>query len=143
VVLKVTYPLWEDEKKVRAIAKRCGPFVSTYRGMRGLRDYYDKGWVGLVWADDEPVGFWVIRQGIRNKWTTIHEIGVVPEAQRRGYGEQMINFLLSSSPYWCLRLVCDARNEGGLAFYRRMGFKRLHTRFNKAGDTIVDLVLSA
>lgn len=142
MVLKISYPVWADEKKVRAVAKRCGPFVSTYRSTRDLQSYYDKGWVALLWEDAEPVGFWLIRQGTRNHWTTIHEIGVVPEAQRKGYGERMVLHLLEGSPWHRIRLVCDARNDGGLKFYDRLGFRVLGERLNRAGETIVDLELS-
>jgi ribosomal protein S18 acetylase RimI-like enzyme len=142
VVLKVTYPVWTQEKEVRAIVKRCGPYVSTYRALRNLQEYYDNQWVGLLWEDTTPVGFWVIRHGKRNQWTTIHEIGVVPEAQRRGFGERMVLHLLEASPWHRIRLVCDARNDGGLKFYDRLGFQVLGERLNRAGETIVDLELS-
>ena len=142
MVLKVSYPVWTQEKEVRAVVKRCGPFVSTYRSTRNLQEYYEKGWVSLVWEDATPIGFWVIREGKRNQWTTIHEIGVVPEAQRRGFGERMVMHLFEGSPHRRIRLVCDARNEGGLKFYDRLGFRVLGERLNKAGETIVDLELS-
>lgn len=143
VVLKVTHPVWAQEKEVRAIARRCGKFVSTYSGIRDLQMYYDRGWVGLLWVDDEPVGFWVIRHGTRNRWSTIHEVGVVPEAQRKGYGERIVMHILEQSPHRRIRLVCDARNDGALKFYDRIGFRTLGQRLNKAGDTIVDMELAA
>lgn len=142
MVLKVTYPVWTQEKDVRALVKRCGKFVSTYGSIRGLQDYYDRQWVGILWTDTKPVGFWVVRHGKRQPWTTIHEIGVVPEEQRKGYGERMVMHLFDTSLHKRIRLVCDARNEGGLKFYDRLGFRVLGERLNKAGETIVDLELS-
>lgn len=142
MVLKATYPVWAEEKEVRAVVKRCGKFVSTYRAIRDLKTYYDKQWVGLVWEDTTPVGFWVIRHGTRNRWTTIHEIGVVPEAQRKGYGERMVMHLLDVSPHHRIRLVCDTSNDVALKFYDRLGFNVLGARLNRAGDTIVDLELA-
>lgn len=139
--MDVTHPHYDQEPLVREIVKRCGKFVSTYRAIRDLPSYYEKGWVGLVWEDGEPLGFWVIRHGTRNEWTTIHEIGVVPEAQRRGLGSKMIDAILAESPHGRLRLVCDERNAGGIAFYKDQGFYARGVRENRAGERIIDMEL--
>lgn len=139
MALRILNPPWEQERMVREVVKRCGEFVSTYRSTRDLKSYYDKGWVALVLDGDDIVGFWLIRHGTRNGWTTIHEIGVVPEFQRQGYGAAMIVWLLTTSPHRRLRLVCDARNTSGLEFYKDQGFWSRGARQNRSGDTIIDL----
>jgi len=134
---------WAHEPLVRDLVRRCGRFVSTYRSIRDLRSYYDRQGVLVALLDDVPVGFVVLRHGIRNQWTTIHEVGVVPQARRQGIASRIIDAVLAGSPHSRVRLVCDARNVDALAFYESRGFRRLGIRVNKAGEPIIDMEVSA
>ena len=132
---------WDERTTVRGLVKRCGEFVSTYDQVRGLHALYDKGGVTLVEVGGVPAGFSVVAHNVARPWSTIHEIGVAPEFQSQGIGNQFIGYLIGRSPHHCLHLVCDQRNEAGLRFYLNLGFKALGVRPNRAGDCIVDMAL--
>lgn len=134
-----------DEKPaIGAVVKRCGKFVRDYSGIRGLDDYYRAGMVLAAEVDgvDGIAGFCVVRHNKRNAWSTIYEIGTVPEARGRGVGRALITFAVRSSRWRKLRLVVDAENTGAREFYARLGFDAIGRRHNKRGDTIIDMELT-
>lgn len=131
----------DDMDAIRDVVKRCGKYVRDYSGIRDLEQYYDRGWVYAAHLDDdvEISGFCVCRHNVRNAWSTIYEIGTVPEARGRGVARAMVVVAGSQSPHEHVRLVVDATNADALRFYATMGFKLLGSRQNRRGDTILDL----
>lgn len=129
-----------DKPLVDSLVKACGRFVKTYSGIRNLDELYRKGSVHVA-EFEEIVGFAVAPHLVKKPWTSIYEIGVHPDCQRRGIGRQFIAYLMDESPYRHLRLVCDARNTTGLRFYAELGFVGVGKRRNRSGDTIFDLAL--
>jgi ribosomal protein S18 acetylase RimI-like enzyme len=130
-----------DIREIADVVKRCGKYVRDYSGIRDLETYYDRGWVYAAQLDDDGpiVGFCVCRHNVRNEWSTIYEIGTVPEARGRGVARSLVVVAGSQSPHRRLRLVVDATNVDALRFYASMAFKLLGSRHNRRGDTILDL----
>lgn len=134
-----------DAAAVREVVRACGRFVRTYSGIRNLDQLYARGHVYIAhdWNAGRIAGFAVCPHLIRKNWSSVYEIGVHPDYQRAGIGRDMITYLLGVSPHRRLRLVCDERNDGGLAFYQAVGFRELGRRQNRSGETIVDLEVTA
>lgn len=132
--------VWEEEPDVKQLVKACGKFVRTYSGIRNLQSFYDKGSVYLAeTTSGDKVAFAVVAHLVRKPWSSIYEIGTHPDYQRQGIGARFIRYIQHCSPHDAIRLVCDQRNEQGLAFYASLGFKNLGARQNKSGDVIYDL----
>lgn len=130
-----------EMQEVREVVKRCGKYVRDYSGIRNLEEFYDKGWVYVAHLNEQPdiVGFCVCRHNVRNPWSTIYEIGTVPEARQNGVARALVNVAGTDSPHEHIRLVVDATNVEALTFYATLGFTMLGSRKNRRGDTILDL----
>jgi ribosomal protein S18 acetylase RimI-like enzyme len=135
---------WVEEPEIKQLVKDCGKFVRTYSGIRNLQQLFEKGSVYVAETTEErKVAFAVVAHLVRKPFSSIYEIGTHPEFQRHGIGRRFISYIQHVSPHNAIRLVCDARNEQGLNFYRSLGFTNLGARTNKSGDVIYDLEVTA
>lgn len=147
MAVKFRPALGSERAEVEAVVKACGKYVRTYSGIMSLDRLWANGSVHVGLDHDQPgspiVAFAVAPHLVRKPWTSVYEIGVHPDHQRRGIGAEFIRYLLRASPHRQLRLVCDVTNTGGLAFYESLGFVKLakDPRTNRTGEGIVDLAL--
>ena len=134
---------WSEEPEIKQLVKACGKFVRTYSGIRDIQKMYDKGSVYVAETIDETkVAFAVVAHLVRKPWSSIYEIGTHPDYKRQAIGSRFIRYIQHVSPHEAIRLVCDARNTEGFAFYFSQGFTDLGARQNKSGDVIHDLELT-
>lgn len=93
----------------------------------------EKGWVVLGYEGKRAVGFMVVRHCVREPHTSLYYIGIHPDHKGKGYGEDMVWWLLDDSPHRRIRLVCEVDNEAANAFYKRIGFEHQGTSMTKGG----------
>ena len=67
---------------------------------------------------------------------------VLPEFQRQGIGERMINAACLAFPQTQrLRLDVEEQNPKGRAFYRKLGFRDIEVRADDVAGTRLNLVV--
>ena len=94
------------------------------RVMFSTEQAYQKGWIRVAWSEelDNPVGFYCVRQKVRNeKETMLYFITVHPDWRDKGVGEMLINDMKDNSPSRLIRLNVD-KNNRAVHFYERHGF---------------------
>lgn len=94
----------------------------------------EKGWVILAESGGQAVGFMVVRHCTRNPWTSLYYIGVHPDYRGKGYGEELVWWLINDSPHRRIRLVCEVENEASNLFYKAMGFELQGQSTTKGGN---------
>jgi ribosomal protein S18 acetylase RimI-like enzyme len=109
-------------------------------------DYGPRIQNGEVWIleiEGEPTGIAVLEENIDH--LLIYSIAVKPDAQRKGYGTALLNFVDQRAVELGLhevRLYTNERMERNLTLYRRHGFvevgKRPHP--SRPGQVLVDMV---
>ena len=109
-------------------------------------DYGPRIQNGEVWIleiEGEPTGIAVLEENIDH--LLIYSIAVKPDAQGKGYGTALLNFVDQRAVALGLheiRLYTNERMEGNLTLYRRHGFvevgKRPHP--SRPGQVLVDMV---
>jgi len=75
------------------------------------------------------VGFVHFYHRKKDKQTTIYEIAVLPQKQKRDFGKKMITELIEYSRHLnreTILLKCPVRNNSN-GFYKKMGFKLIKT----------------
>ncbi len=108
--------------------------VGLVRGMAGTREFdkikqafINSYKVVTASKDDKLVGAGrLISDGIC--YGQIFDVGVLPEYQKQGIGEGIMNELLRNNEHLCIHLTSTSGNE---EFYRKLGFKRHKTAFAK------------
>jgi ribosomal protein S18 acetylase RimI-like enzyme/predicted DNA-binding transcriptional regulator AlpA len=88
---------------------------------------YARGWIRVAECDGQIVGFisFVVK---RNRTLFINHMGVHPNYRGQGIGRDLIEMVDAAVPVAgflpkFMMLNCAKRNEEGMAFYERMGFK--------------------
>lgn len=88
----------------------------------------EKEKVFVAACDERTVGFMLLRH--ENSQLVLDLIAVDPEVQCRGYGRQMLMWLIATAKRWLKKLIklsCAAK-ERAQNLYRRLGFKQVFRR---------------
>lgn len=97
-------------------------------------------WLALDGAT--PVGF--VSAYLQERVMWLRKLYVLPEAQGRGIGKQLLNTLYDAFPKASeVRLLVNGNNRPAQQFYQRMGFRAMDEVPVKMGDFhFIDLVFS-
>lgn len=116
-----------DDKAIQAIAR-----MSKYtRGFSNMiysgKEAYENGNVIVAYDNvaNVAVGFASFRHCVRKPYSTIYDVGVPPDYMGKGIGRRLVEFVLTSSDHGCVRLNVDVNNKDAIAFYRKLGFKKI------------------
>lgn len=129
-----------DHKSIYYVASRSkytrGFSNRIYSGPK----MYARGWIGVYRNSvKKTVGFVCLRHGTRNGWTTIYDLGVLPEYERRGIGSALAQWALNTSPHKRVHLNVDRSNERAILFYTALGYRRIGDGVWKSGQQYLTL----
>lgn len=122
-----------DVELVKELAKLDKHTTGALSPMNINPDAIKKGWIVLAREGKTPVGFLVVRHCVRNPWTSLYYIGVHPDHRGKGYGEELIWWLMDDSPHDRIRLVCETTNVKSNEFYKIVGFSHRGVSVSKSG----------
>lgn len=92
-------------------------------------DYQNFG----IWSHDqrELYAFILVHQPLADEWT-IMNIAVVPQAQRQGYAEALVRYVLANAAQQSATVFLEVRssNDAARKLYQKVGFKAVGLRKN-------------
>jgi ribosomal protein S18 acetylase RimI-like enzyme len=128
---RITYRIAckQEHDAIQMVAK-TSPYLHNF-GFRPIwspPQAYARGWIRVAECDGQIVAFisYVIEKG--RGIVFINHMGVHPAYRRQGIGRDLIEMVDAAVPVAgfmpkFMMLKCALRNEEGMAFYRRCGFK--------------------
>lgn len=92
-------------------------------------DYQNFG----IWSHDarELYAFILVHQPLADEWT-IMNIAVVPQAQRRGYAEALVRYVVAKAARQPAKVFLEVRSSNNAArkLYQKVGFQEIGLRKN-------------
>ncbi|WP_417659909.1 ribosomal protein S18-alanine N-acetyltransferase [Pseudidiomarina sp.] len=86
-----------------------------------------------IWSHDarELYAFILVHQPVADEWT-IMNIAVAPQAQRRGYAEALVRYVLAQAARQSAKVFLEVRSSNNAArkLYQKVGFQEVGLRKN-------------
>jgi [ribosomal protein S18]-alanine N-acetyltransferase len=133
--LRIERAGWRDTRALVRLDRRCFKPIDTFAwyeffelclwpGVIALKAMMDDRIVGFIAGDPRPV----------EGHTIIVTVGVDPEWQGRGIGEQLLRAVEVRSTLARLRLMVRVSNQPALGLYRKLGYAIVDTWRRYYGD---------
>ena len=116
---------------------RISPFTRSLP--RFFEEYFRKQQVAVCFTGNTLVGFVVVNHCIVRPYTSIYNLGVVPQGRHMGIGSALLYWVETVTPHRQIRIVVDSSNISGLAFWKGRGFVKFGSKLGKDGNVLLQM----